>query len=287
MKPPPSEPLSRNCYRHSLMMADWVWLAAGLLGGGAAAGLLAGLLGVGGGVVMVPILFQLMLALDVAAAVQMHVAVGTSLAIIVVTGSRAAQAQIRRRALDWAAWRMLAWPMALGTALGAWAVRYVSADGLKLIFALALCLVAAKLLLAPDWGTAARQPLARTAQRALAAITGFLSAWLGIGGGIFSVLLLRAAGHAIHRAVATSSGLGVVIALAGAAGFVWSGWGTAGLPRYALGYVYLPGLAMALASLVTAPWGVRLSHAFQPRQLELVFAGFLLLAAARMLYALT
>ena len=266
-------------------MAESLWLLAWLLGGGAAAGLLAGLLGVGGGVVMVPILFQLMLALDVAEAAQMHAAVGTSLAIILVTGARAAHAQIQRRALDWPTWRLMAAPIFLGSALGAWAVRYVSADGLKLFFALALTLAAAQLMFAPQWG-AARAHLTHAVQRTAAAANGFLSAWLGIGGGLFTVVLLRAAGHPIHRAVATSSGLGVLIALAGAAGFVWSGWGAAGLPSYALGYVYLPGLAMAAMSLLTVPLGVRLSHAFRPRQLEWLFAGILLLAAARMFYAL-
>lgn len=267
-------------------MPETGWLILWLLGGGAAAGLLAGLLGVGGGVVLVPILFQLMLQLDVAAALQMHIAVGTSLAIILVTGARATQAQLRRGAVDGPAWRLLAAPIFLGSALGAWAVRYVSADALKLIFALALSLVAAQLVFAPHWGARAAKHFAAAAQRAGAGAIGFLSAWLGIGGGLFSVLLLRTAGHPIHRAVATSSGLGVLIALAGAAGFIWSGWSAAGLPPYALGYVYLPGLVMAASSLMTAPLGVRLSHAFRPRQLEWLFAGFLLLAAARMLWAL-
>ncbi len=248
-----------------------------LLGTGAFAGMLGGLFGIGGGVVIVPVLYAVFGAMGVAEAVQIKLAVGTSLATIIVTSARSLTAHAKTGQVEMALLRRWAPFIAAGAAGGAALARIVPAEALTLIFALGVLLIA----LQKAFGG---QPSAREAslpppivQYALAAATGLASALMGIGGGVFGVLILTSFGRSVHRAVATAAGFGLAIAVPGAIGFVLAGQG-APVPPGAVGYVHLVGFAtLAVATAVTAPLGARLAHRLSATLLTRLFAIYLLI----------
>jgi uncharacterized membrane protein YfcA len=262
-------------------------LAVGLLLTGAVAGVLAGLLGVGGGIVIVPVLYNVLDALGVGADVRMHVAVGTSLATIVPTAIVSARAHARRGAVDatlvrrWGPW------IGAGTIAGAVTATMLDGRALAGVFGIVGLLVAIDLVRrhnAPG-GSLEEARLPRAAiQRAMAAVIGFVSTLMGIGGGTLTVPTLNWFRYPMHRAVATSAVFGLIIAVPAALGYVWGGLAHGGLPPGNLGYVNLPGFVLiAAATFLTAPFGTRIAHAISARALRLVFAAFLALTALRML----
>lgn len=253
------------------------------LGVGLAAGVIAGLLGVGGGIIVVPALAFLLAGGDVAEARLMHVAVGTSLACIVVTSLSSLAAHHRRGAVDWAVVSRLAPGVALGAVVGATVAADLHSDVLANVFALFLLAVAARMALGgqPPPG---RQLPGNPALSAWGAAIGALSSLLGIGGGTMTVPLLTWSNVGLHRAVGTSAACGLPIAVAGAAAYVYTGWGLAGLPAGTSGFVHWPAFAaVAPAAVATAPLGARLAHALPVRPLKLAFAAFLVAVALRML----
>lgn len=265
---------------------DLLIVITALLISGLAAGIMAGLLGVGGGLIMVPVLFQCFIFLNVPEAQQMHLAVGTSLAIITITSVQSFRAHVRSGAVDFVTLKLWALPIMFGAASGAVIVRMISADGLKAIFAIVVFVLGLRILFLPDQPDAASRGVPRFVQVIAASVIGFFSALMGIGGGTFSVPLLAFIGKTIHVAVATSAGIGFFIALPAALGFVWAGWGIEDLPIYSLGYVSgLAFLIMIPATSYGAPIGVRLAHRLDKRKLQTIFGGFLLLMSARMFYA--
>ncbi len=267
-------------------MTDLIFLIVALLVSGLAAGIMAGLLGVGGGLIMVPVLFQCFIFLQVPEALQMHLAVGTSLAIITVTSVQSFRAHARTGAVDFTTLKLWAVPIMLGATTGAIVVRMISADGLKAIFAVIVFILGLRILFLPDQPDAAQSGVPRPVQMIVASAIGFFSALMGIGGGTFSVPMLTLSGKTMHVAVATSAGVGFFIALPAALGFVWAGWGIADLPAYSLGYISgLAFLIMIPATSYGAPIGVRLAHRLDKRVLQTIFGGFLLLMSARMFYA--
>ena len=164
--------------------------------------------------------------------------------------------------------------------------RLIVPDGLKLIFATLALVLGARMLRGAKRQGGTGPTLSSRLQKLLAGITG-LSALMGIGGGTLSVPLLGAAGRDMHRAVATSACLSVIIAVPAAVGFMIGGWSIPDLPPFTLGYVHLLALAVMIpASMLGAPTGARFAHLMSARQLELVFAGFLLLSGTRMVLAL-
>jgi len=254
---------------------------------GAAAGLWAGLLGLGGGLVVVPLLnyiFQLNPALS--DTLCMRLAVGTSLASILFTAAASSLAHARRGSVLWPWVRPLAPALALGTALGARLAVALPVFGLKAFFVFFLVAVALHML--RDYAPAARgskPPLAVMAGAGL--LIGGVSSLVGLGGGTMSLPFLRWSGVDMRRAVGTSAALGWAIALAGSLGYIVNGWGTAGLPPYSLGYVSLPAtLGVAASSVFFAPLGARLSHALPVGVLKRIFALFLVLMAARLAWEL-
>jgi len=264
-------------------------LLALLLAAGAFAGVVAGLFGIGGGVVIVPALYAVFGYLGVDEAVRMHAAIGTSLSTIIVTSLRSLGAHGRRGAVDGAVLRAWGPWIAGGAVAGAAVADAVSAQLLTLVFAGGAAAVAGRnAFLALTSGTAGRRapgpesPLPGGAARAaLAGGTGFFSSLLGIGGGVIGVAIMTAFGRPIHQAVGTASGFGVAIAAPGTLGFALAGWGAPGLPPASLGYVNLAGFAaIAAMTAVTAPLGARLAHALSHRTLSAVFAVYLALTAA-------
>lgn len=255
-------------------------LAAGLL-----AGFVAGLLGVGGGIVVVPALFQAFTMLEVDPAVRMHLAVGTSLATIVPTGLRSAVAHRRRGAVDPALLRTWGAPVFLGAVAGSALSGVVEGGVLSGVFAVVALAVAVQM--------AALGPQARLADRLpgqpfrglMGAAIGAVSAMMGIGGGTLSVPILSLYSYPIRKAVGTAAAIGLIIAVPGAAGFIVAGWQAPGLPALSLGYVNLIGFAVIVPSTVlAAPWGARVAHSIPQRALRLAFAGFLLVTSLRMFH---
>ncbi len=256
-----------------------VMLAAGLLGG-----LVAGLLGVGGGIVIVPVLDAALEALGVDGAVRMQVAVATSLANIVPTSIVSARAHRRRGGLDENIVR--AWSAAIlaGAILGAWLATQVTAAALSLLFAGLAILVGIKMMLPLDAWRIADQPPRGVLGALPPAVIGTLSSMLGIGGGTLTVPFLTLSGVPVHRAVGTSALLGLLISLPGALAFIITGWGDPRLPAGSLGYVNVAGLLfVSPATVLMAPLGARLAHSLPQRYLSLVFGAFLALVALRML----
>jgi uncharacterized membrane protein YfcA len=262
-------------------------LLLALLGAGLATGLLAGLLGIGGGSVLVPVLYEVLGALGVDEAVRMHLAVGTSLAVIVPTSLRSFAGHHARGAVDMDLVRSMAPAVVAGVCLGAVLARLADAAVLKVIWVAAASLISLKLFFG---GQDRRLGDAIPGQpfRALyGAFVGLLSTLMSIGGGVFITALMTFYGHAMQRAVATSSAFGPVIAVPGALGFVWAGWHAAGLPAGSLGYVNLLGALLIIpTSVLATPVGVRIAHGISRRQLELAFATFLALVGLRFLSSL-
>ena len=266
------------------ILANWP-LIVSLLGAGLVAGLAAGLFGIGGGAIIVPVLIILFEDVLGFTETGSHVAIGTSLATIILTSARSVMAHNRRGAVDWRIIRTWApWIMA-GAVAGQLATGYVSGDGLKLFFGIMAFVLAAQLYFGrPGWRLAEDMPVGAT-RAGLGGSVGALSAVMGIGGGTFGVSLMMVFGRAVHQAVATAAGFGVAIGLPSAITAVVVGWGREGLPPYSLGHVNL--LAFALISVCTvamAPVGARLAHSLDAVRLKKLFAILLSLVAVRMIW---
>lgn len=247
------------------------------------AGLLAGMLGIGGGVIVVPVLILIFQLSGWSDEIIPHMAIGTSLAAIVLTSLSAIWAQHKRRAIDWSLVGLLAPAALLGGLVSGYLAGYIPAPFLKGFFALFLFLVGVQFIL--DWRPAAHWHLPGKIGLWGAGLgIGSLSALLGIGGGNITVPYLHACNLELKRAIAISTALGLPIALFGAAGYILSGWGNVQLPSATLGYVYLPALAaISGAAILTAPLGVRLAHTLPVKRLKQIFGGLVLLIALVML----
>jgi uncharacterized membrane protein YfcA len=261
------------------------WLLPLLAATGAVAGILAGLLGVGGGIVIVPVLYYVFGYLGVDETVRMHLAVGTSLATIVPTSIRSALAHRARGSVAGTVFRGWAPCVFAGAIAGAWAATLADFRVLTSVFAAVALLVALHMAFGrPHWRIAAAPP-SGSPMAALATFVGAVSAMMGIGGGTLSVPLLTLFGVPIHRAVGTAAALGIVIAVPAVIGFIAGGWDVAGRPPFSAGYVNLPGFAVIVPmTMLVAPLGARLAHAMSQLRLRRAFALFLGLTALRMLW---
>jgi uncharacterized membrane protein YfcA len=262
-------------------------LVAALLAGGFATGLLAGLLGIGGGAILVPVLYETFGTLGVDDAVRMHLAVGTSLAVIAPTSLRSFAGHRARGAVDMDLVRSMALPVVAGVALGAVLARYSDAAVLQGIWVVAASLIALKLFLGGQhWRLGDAVP-GQPFRAIYGGGVGLLSAMMSIGGGVFITALMTFYGHPMQRAVGTSSAFGPIIAIPGVLGFAWAGWHAAGLPPGSLGYVSLLGALLIIpTSVLAAPLGVRIAHGISRRKLELAFATFLAVVGVRFLIGL-
>lgn len=271
---------------------DLAWLSLALLAAGAMTGLLAGVFGVGGGALAVPVLYELFTYIDVPEEVRMPLCVGTSLAIIIPTSIRSFRAHRAKGAVDMSILRIWAIPVVLGVVIGSVIARYAPAELFKAVFVAVAGVSALRLLLGKDsWNFGTEMPK-RGLMIVYGWIIGLLSALMGIGGGQLSSLFMAFYGRPIHQAVATSSGLGILISIPGALGYIYAGWPRAAeYPEVAalqfplaLGFVSLIGLiAFVPTSTLAAPLGARLAHTLSKRQLEIAFGVFLLFVCVRFL----
>jgi uncharacterized membrane protein YfcA len=251
----------------------------GFLVTGVLSGLLAGLFGVGGGVIVVPALILLFGHLGLGGDWVPHMAVGSSLAAIVGTGAASALAHHRRGGVRWDLALALAPGIVLGAGVGALVAGSLPKLWLIRVFAAFLAFVGARMVISPRGHAQGALP-GRPALLAVGAGIGGLSALVGIGGGILTVPFLNGRGLPLREAVGTSAACGLPIALAGTVGFVLVGWGREGLPAWSSGFVYWPAVALILAASVPcAPWGARLAHALPVRLLRRAFGVLLLVMA--------
>ncbi|MCB1485455.1 MAG: sulfite exporter TauE/SafE family protein [Hyphomicrobiaceae bacterium] len=262
-------------------------LIAGLAGAGFATGFLAGLLGVGGGAFLVPVLYELFSHYGVDESVRMHMVLGTSLAVIVPTSLRSFSGHYAKGAVDMDIWRRMAPWVAAGVVLGVLTAKLSSTAGLKWIWIVAGTVIATKFAIGrEDWRLGEQLPKSKGVE-ATALIIGLVSALMSIGGGMFIVSLLTLYGLPIHRAVATSAGFGPVIAVPGTLGYMLAGWGVPLRPPYSIGYVNIPAALLIMpTSMYAVPLGVKAAHALSKRKLEIAFAVFLFCVVARFLYSL-
>lgn len=261
---------------------DLAVLAAGLLVAGAFAGVLAGLFGVGGGAIIVPILFETFRLLGVDEEVRMPLAVGTSLAIIIPTSIKSFRGHYKKGAVDMALLKAWVVPVVVGVLIGSGIARYADPWVFKLVFILVAGFNAIRLIFGNDtWRIAAELPKGWLL-RAYGSGIGLASALMGIGGGQISNMLMMLHGRGIHQAVATSAGLGLIISIPGAIGYVLAGLGKEGLPPDAIGFVSVLGFLLVVpTTLITAQIGVNLAHAWPKRKLEVAFGIFLAIVCLR------
>jgi len=259
-------------------------LGATLLGAGVVAGVLAGLLGVGGGIVIVPVLYHGFGALGVEPAVRTHVAVATSLATVVVTAWRSARSHHARGAVDTELLRRWAPAVAAGAVLGTGVAARLEGAALAGIFGVVALGVALHMAFGRERWRLAVAPPRGPARHVVGGAIGLVSVMMGLGGGTLGVPTLTLLGVPIHRAIGTAAGLGLVIATPGAIGLALAGLDAPGRPPGCLGYVNGIGFALIVpATWLAAPLGARWAHASSRSALRRAFALFLGLTAVRML----
>ncbi|CAN1510406.1 COG0730 Predicted permeases [Rhabdaerophilaceae bacterium] len=273
---------------YGIPITDLVPLVVALLAAGLITGLLAGMFGVGGGAVIVPVLYQIFGVIDVPEAVRMHLAVGTSLAIIIPTSIQSYRTHRAKGKVLEDVLKLWAIPVVVSVLIGGLIAAFAPPIVLKLVFVLVAGSNAIKLLAGrDDWRIAQELP-GRIGMGAYGVLIGLASALMGIGGGAISNMILTLHGKTIHNAVATSSGLGVLISIPGALSYVGAGWSKmATLPPLSIGYVSLLGFALiAPTSTLIAPYGARLAHRLGKRTLEIAFGCFLLVVSMRFVWSI-
>lgn len=268
-----------------LSAPEWGMLVAFLLALGGVAGFLAGLLGIGGGVILVPGLYFGLQYLGFESDALMHVAVGTSLAVIIPTGLSSARAHWKRGAVRLDLVKQIGPGILLGVALGTVIAKHTPEEGMTLFFAFALSVLALVMVINPARFSLFTEMPRRLWMAVSGVVIGIFSSLMGIGGATISVPWMALCRVPMHTAVGTASALGLVIAIPAAIGFVIIGWSVPGLPPFSLGYInFLAWPLIIPASVVAAPWGAKLAHSVSVDRLHKFFAGFLVIIALKMLW---
>jgi uncharacterized membrane protein YfcA len=263
-------------------------LVIAILASGVVTGVLAGLFGIGGGAVIVPVLFEVFRILGVPDEVRMQLCVGTSLAIIVPTNIRSYLAHRAKGAVDHRVVKVWVLPALAGIAIGSVVAAFAPSAVFRLAFVVMAGVIAFKLLFGRDsWRVADDFP-GQPTMSVFGLLVGLSSSLMGVSGGSVANMIQTLYGRSIHQAVATSAGLGVPISIAGTLGYMLAGlphWSL--LPPLSIGFVSLIGVVvMAPVSSLVAPYGARLAHALPRRRLEIGFAVFLIVVCVRFLWSL-
>ncbi len=258
------------------------WYAA-YLALGAITGILAGMFGVGGGLVLVPVLLMLFDAQHFSAQFSLHLALGTSMSTIVFTSLSSLRKHHQHGAVNWQIVRRITPGILFGTALGALTASFIPARGLGIFFALFVCFVAAQILLGKE-PHPSRQLPGMAGMTFTGSITGWLSSLVSIGGGAIVVPFLIWCNVPVRHAIGTAAAIGFPIAVGGTLGYIAVGLHIDALPEMHLGYVYLPALFwISLASVITAPLGAKAAHRMKVELLRKLFAVLLIALAAKLL----
>ncbi|MBI1891993.1 MAG: sulfite exporter TauE/SafE family protein [Burkholderiales bacterium] len=261
-----------------------VVLIVALLALGSATGFAAGLLGIGGGMLLVPFMTMVLAARGFPEQHIVHVAIATSLATILFTSISSVRAHHQHGAVSWKIVKLLAPGILIGSWIGPWIGAHLNSASLSIFFGVFVSLSATQMLI--DKKPSASRELPNVpGMFSAGGVIGTLAGLVGAGGGFVSVPFMTWCNVPIHTAVATSAALGFPIALSGTLSNIYHGWNTPGLPAGTLGFIYLPALVViALASITTAPFGARTAHRLPVKSLKKVFALVLYALAAYMLY---
>ena len=273
-----------------LNVAELIELALMLVAVGAVSGFFAGVFGIGGGAILVPVFYECFRLAGVPLEVRMPLCIGTSLAINIPTTISSFRAHYARGAVDMEILKQWWLPIVIGVIAGSVTARYAPERLFKIVFVIVAWSAAARLLLARDgWKLGDKIPTGPL-MRFYGLVIGLLSTLMGVGGGLFANLLMTFYGRPIHQAVATSSALAVLISIPGAIGYVYAGWPAAArfpdvtalqMP-FAIGYVSLIGAVLVMpTSLLTAPLGVKVAHALSKRALEMAFGIYMFIVGGR------
>jgi uncharacterized protein len=267
---------------------ELLWLALAIVIGGVVTGLLAGLFGIGGGAIIVPVLYEVFRVLGVAEEVRMQLCVGTSLAIILPTTVRSYLAHRVKGAVVPDVLRQWALPAVVGVGVGAVIAAFAPGAVFKIAFVIIAGIIAGNLLFGRESWKLGRELPGRVPMTGFGFLIGLTASLMGVSGGSLSNMVLMLYGKTIHNAVATSAGLGVPITIAGTIGYVLAGLShQALLPPFSVGFVSLIGVAlMAPISSFTATYGARLAHALPRRRLEVAFGLFLMAISVRFIVSL-
>jgi uncharacterized membrane protein YfcA len=269
-------------------IGEIVMLAAWIAGAGILVGILAGLFGIGGGAIIVPVLYEVFRALNVPEDVRMQMCIGTSLAIIIPTTVRSYVAHKKKGAVIPEVVRIWALPAVAGVVIGAVIAFFAPPALFKIVFVVFALFIAVRMLFGTDrWNLGSELPGAGI-QGFFGFLTGLISSLVGVSGGSVSNAVLTLYGQSLQRAVATSAGIGVPITIAGTLGYMLAGWShMAQLPPLSIGFVSVIGFVlMAPVSSYTATYGVRLAHWLPRRRLEIAFGCFLVVVGGRFLISL-
>jgi uncharacterized protein len=259
-------------------------LILAFLGLGAVVGFAAGLLGIGGGLLLVPCFTFLFTSVGVPGERVVHMAIATSLATILFTSVSSVLAHHQRDAVSWHIVRVLAPGILIGSWIGPWIGKQLNSAGLAMFFAVFVAVSASQMLLDRK-PAAARELPGALGMFAAGGVIGILAGLLGVGGAFVSVPFMTWCNVKIHKAVATSAALGFPIALAGTLANIYYGIKTPGLPPGSLGFVYLPALlVVSLTSVLTAPLGAKTAHRLPVKALRRVFALTMFVLAGYMLH---
>lgn len=266
--------------------ADYVPFAGILLLTGVVSGILAGLLGIGGGGIIVPALALALASMGYGGDVGQHVAVASSLAIIIPIGISSARSHYARGALDIPTLKLWAPVIFVATLSGGLSAGFLSGKVLQAVLGFMAFFIAANIFMPFQQRLMSGIQGSSIAHRVCAAVIGYLCALMGTGGGALTVPTLAAFGLSMHTAIGTGAAIGVPIAIAGTIGFLISGWNATGLPPFSIGYVNLPALVLigGVASLI-APLGAKLAHNLPAKTLKKVFAVFLIAVGISMFWA--
>lgn len=266
-----------------------------LVAAGGLAGLLAGVFGIGGGAILVPVLYECFRLVGVPLEVRMPLCIGTSLAIIIPTSISSWRAHRARGSVDMDILRKWIVPVIVGVIIGALIARVAPERFFKIVFVIISGAASLRLLLSREtWKLGDEMPQG-VGMKLYGVLIGLISTLMGIGGGLFSNLVMTFYGRPIHQAVGTSSGLAVLISIPGALGYIYAGWPAAARfpevaalqPPLTLGYVSLIGAALMIpAGMLFAPLGVRLAHKLSKRQLEVAFGLYLMSVCIRFVISL-
>lgn len=262
-------------------------LVAALLAGGVATGFLAGLFGIGGGGIAVIVLFELFTVLEVPNDVRMHISVGTALVVMLLTAIRSFSAHKKRGAVDMDVIKSMGLFVVLGVVAGSTLAKHAGGDVMKAVWVTIAPIMAFQMFfghkgwkLGEDIPTGLFRPIYGLA-------VGFASTLMSIGGGVFVSSMMKLFNRPIHQAIGTASGFGPLIGIPAVIGFIWAGWGVAGTPPFSVGYINLPGAAIvSVASILAAPYGVKVAHALSRRALEIAFGCLLLFMSGRFLISI-
>lgn len=266
----------------TLVLGQTAWLATLLVIAGACSGMLAGLFGVGGGTVIVPVLYEVFGLYDVPDEIRMPLCIGTSLAVIVPTSISSFMGHYKKGAVDVAVLRVWIAPIIAGVVAGTVIASFAKPLLFKAVFVGVCLFLAVRLLVGKDkWRLGEALP-GVVSLIGYGLIIGLSSSLMGIGGGLLANLVLSLYGMPIHAAIATASGVGLIVSIPGAFGYVVAGWDQAGLPALSLGYVSIIGFALLTPlSLMTVRYGVNVAHRLEKRQMEVALSAYLLFISLR------